>query len=251
MTSLPGTSKNIFIYGSCVTRDAMEFMPPSITLNGYVARQSLISACNPCNPKDFDFASIKSAFQRRMYELDVSGGAMRKILMHGAESDLILWDITDERLGVVQVQSSGYVTRNVNHVNAGHYKGAHKFGRILEFGNDDHFKIWEDSCRSVLDDLTNSGLFPKVRVMHTEWAEVDDLGNTLEAGLVFNQAAQRYYDVLEESGLEQIITPAALSAGKSTHKWGMAPFHFTDATYMHIVGELERLFAGTTASAPA
>ena len=58
-------SIRVFIYGSCVTRDAVEhWKDDERRVVGYVARQSLISALSPPgDAEQFRLSAIESPFQ--------------------------------------------------------------------------------------------------------------------------------------------------------------------------------------------
>lgn len=55
--------KKVFIYDSCVTRDAVpQFQNFGLEMVGYVARQSLISAFSKADISKFDLRKISSSF---------------------------------------------------------------------------------------------------------------------------------------------------------------------------------------------
>ncbi len=103
----------VLIYGSCVTRDAVEFWDAEqLEMAGYVARQSLISAAAPpSDAEQFRLSQISSSFQRRMLRGDVESSLLPTLEECRDDYDVILWDLTDERNGVQQLPDGGWVTR--------------------------------------------------------------------------------------------------------------------------------------------
>ena len=62
----------ILIFGSCVTRDAFEYIDKNrFSLVGYFARSSLGSAYTGKEVKSLNLDSISSSFQRSVVEADL------------------------------------------------------------------------------------------------------------------------------------------------------------------------------------
>ncbi len=228
--------QKIFIYGSCVTRDGVEWWPEyGFELDGYVARQSLISSQSEASFKDFDFdfAGIGSDFQRRMAKGDLGGNLVDQIRAHSAS--VIIWDLCDERNGVHRFASGRFKTRNVL------YKNAKAQGAIIGFGRDEHFALWRDALDAFLPQLEHV----RIIVNATPWAIQNDRGRPVNSddakAVAFNKSAERYLDELESRGLEIIRVPQEEAIALSSHKWGEAPFHYVDETYHVFLRQLKQL----------
>lgn len=218
-----------FIYGSCVTRDAEPWFNHSgLELAGYVARHSLISATRPADAQDYDFSKIKSAFQRRMTQGDVTSHLRTQIERNSP--DLIVWDLCDERHGVRRAPGGGMVTSIRNHVKEGIHPGP--FGPVIPFGSEEHFALWTAELPVFLGMLDEIGLAHRVFLNATPWAVVDEAGTDLgDAPRQFNAAAERYIAVAETAGVRVARAPQETAVASTAHKWGRAPFHYVDETY--------------------
>ena len=99
----------ITVYGSCVARDAAREMEK----RGWsVARQSLISAGRPADVGDVDLSLLPSPFARRSFLSDMVGNLEAQLTSVAARTDLLLWDLTDERLGVLETAPRAFLTRS-------------------------------------------------------------------------------------------------------------------------------------------
>lgn len=232
--------KRVFIYGSCVTRDAVPwFQEFGFELGGYVARQSLISAFRSANVAEFSFNRISSNFQRRMAIGDVQGNlrtAIRK-----AAPDLIFWDLCDERLGVRSVPSGGMLTQSRDFISEKIHDGP--FGRLHRFGEDQHFSLWRRGLEELLSALKRYGMIDRLYLNAVPWAEKDEFGRDYngqaEAAAIFNSKAERYLDLAWNSGVNVSLVPQNEAISRTEgHKWGPAPFHYVDDVYMRMLKNL-------------
>jgi hypothetical protein len=230
--------QKIFIYGSCVTRDSVDWWADyGFEMDGYVARQSLISSQSPIDHKGigFDFNSIPSNFAKRMALGDVGGNLNSEIVKHAAT--VVLWDLCDERGGVLQRPSGSFMTRNVV------YSKAELPGRIIQLGTDEHFELW----KVALDEFLRAVDHARVIVNATPWALVNDAGNPVNGDSskaeIFNKSIERYYGELEARGLELLRVPQEAAIARVDHKWGEAPFHYVDGTYIAMLEQLKRILA--------
>jgi hypothetical protein len=228
--------REIFIYGSCVTRDGVEWWPDyGFELDGYVARQSLISSQSKANATEaaFDFDRIDSSFQKRMAIGDLHGNLLSQI--NASAPNVIVWDLCDERNGVIRFESGNFLTRNIL------YKDAKMKGENLNFGTDEHFQLWAGALNAFLDQLEDV----RVIVNATPWAIRNDRGEAVNGddakARAFNRNAVRYLDQLAARNLEIIVVPQDKAIALSSHKWGEAPFHYVDETYHVFLKQLKSL----------
>ncbi|HJX76993.1 DUF6270 domain-containing protein [Glutamicibacter sp.] len=232
--------KRVFIYGSCVTRDSEPFFKDyGLELAGYVARQSLISAFRKVETSEFDFSKVASNFQRTMTRGDVEGNLRFEIAR--TNPDVIIWDICDERLGVKLVKTGGLVTRSRDHIAEGIHPGP--FGRFINFGADEHFKLWKRGLDELLKVLKRSGLADRLFLNATPWAVEDEFGQNYngqaETAEQFNRDADRYLDYASQSGVTVVPTSQSDTISRTDgHRWGPAPFHYVDATYLAMLTNL-------------
>ena len=98
---------DVSIFGSCVTRDALEFEEDEnqrLELKTYIARQSIISSIDKpikCCEEDI---KLNSPFQRRMVLWDLKKNAFE--LLSSDNSRYLIIDFIDERLGLCKLNGS-------------------------------------------------------------------------------------------------------------------------------------------------
>lgn len=224
--------KKVFIFGGCTSRDAVDFYPEfDLDLGFYVARQSIISAFRPADPKDFTIPTDLPPFQRRMFEWDIKGLLPRKLHQHRHETDLLIWDLMIERVGVAKVKSGGMVTRNgVPRSHSGQLTGS------FEFGTDAHMRQWIWALEKFVSLLDATGLKEKTVINATPWATVDAQGNPAKSASSltpewFNENVQNYWDAAEHRGLKVARVRPEDAVADPHHKWGPAYFHYVPETY--------------------
>lgn len=230
-----------FIWGSCVSRDTFEFLPDDYELLGYVARQSWISAGNVAG--DVTIGEMSSDFQRRMTEGDAAGDAMDRIEARAEETDLLLLDLCDERLGILELEDGSVVTRSVEKIGNGAQATLDEDGRALPLGDPNHLERWRRAAAAIRDRLKVVGLLPKTLVLAPEWALFDDEADPSPtsfgmSAVDMNGRYEAYYAELEALGFRVVRLGPTLAG--SEHKWGRAPFHFHDSIYQQLVGAIER-----------
>ena len=71
----------VAIFGSCVSRDSVEFMPEAEVV-AYVARHSVTSLEAPHGTAGVDLSELTSAFQERMVTNDLHGSGSRTDRSH-------------------------------------------------------------------------------------------------------------------------------------------------------------------------
>ncbi|MEV7618608.1 DUF6270 domain-containing protein [Microbacterium sp. NPDC089321] len=227
--------QRVFIYGSCVTRDGVELWPDyGMELAGYVARQSLISATAPSRSKDFDTSTISSPFQRRMAEGDIRGNAVAKLTSNSDDLDLIIWDLTDERLGVYRVPSGGYVSRVVDYT-TGIYRGQAALNTPIRIGTAEHRTLWEQALVEFLASLESSGTRDRLILNAIPWALRDEEGASTKTAAndpeAFNAVLAEYSAIAERHGVRVARPDVRRILSAREHQWGAAPFHYTQDSY--------------------
>lgn len=224
--------RRVFILGGCTSRDAVDHYPEfDLELGFYVARQSLISAFRPADPASFDIPDDLPSFQRRMFNWDIRGLLPSKLRAQAPETDVIIWDLMIERVGVAKVESGGMVTRNgVPRSATGKLVGSYAFGTQA------HVRQWLwalDKWVGLLDEL---GLRDKTVVNATPWASVDKHGDAFVSDSSmsaewFNSNVTAYWDAIEQAGIKVARVDPADAIADPDHKWGPAYFHYVPETY--------------------
>lgn len=230
-----------FIYGSCVTRDGVDIAWESrgLHLSGYVARQSLISATSPADASKFRLDSVSSPFQKRMIAGDLSGNLFDQLRARQGAVDLLLWDLTDERLGIQTVPGGGgHVTRVVNY-SKGIWQGHEPLGTPVTLGAPKHWDLWRVAADQMAAFLEKNGLLKRTAVNATPWATETDAGERVSYEPMppekFNETMLSHYEYLGELGFKVVRPDQATVIARTDHKWGLAPFHYINEVYSNLL----------------
>lgn len=233
---------NVFIFGSCVSRDTRPFLGQDWTMIEYIARQSFISAAAG-RAVVHGTSKLTSAFQNTCLRNDFAGSFMETLRQRAPETDLVLIDLVDERLGVRRTDEGGYVTNSWELSESGLIDENDGHLMLVDFASDEHFELWCHAADRVVEAIDDVGL-PLV-VLAPAWAaKAENGGSELDYRRVpaspWNQRYVRYFDHLEGIGVEVIrLSPDEVRAS-TTHQWGLAPFHFEDRVYEVLQGRIKQ-----------
>jgi hypothetical protein len=235
--------KNLMIYGSCVSRDPFEELGSDYTLLGYVARQSMISSLS--RPTELlNGETLGSAFQNRSLDGDLKSNLLPTLRRHGQDIDLLVIDLTDERLGVLRLQDGSYVTRSAELVKSGRLDGVAGKYRRIEPATEEHWTLWESAANRLFSALTAMGLQDKTLVLNTPWAQLTEHGEPVPPFRDSSRDAELNAYLAEccahirSLGYTVATLPPELRLSESGHKWGASPFHFAAAARQWIAGQM-------------
>lgn len=230
---------NVFIYGSCVSRDTFEFLPNTFKLTGYVARQSLISAGTTVHVEPDPVRLLDSRFQQRMLAGDLSGNAYERIAATPPET-LLLWDLADERLGVFEVAPGRYLTRSVELERSGQAAQLERQYRHVPFGTSEHLNLWLAALDRFAAWLHLTGRMSRMLLVNVPWAVLAEDGRPTPPsfGIEAHDANVCFAEYVNAVRTRTAITVLSIDASAvhadSHHRWGLAPFHYSQGTYEHI-----------------
>lgn len=251
MTAMHRTEKKVIIYGSCVARDTYEYMNhENLSLARYIARQSLISAnSRPTHIESSWLQSLDSEFQQRTLRGDFGSSLFGEIEANSAEGGLLLWDLTDERMGVWQLGGDRYVTRTIELIKSGldaHYRSR---AELIPFGSDQHFELWSAALNPFKLALRGSGflsqpilLAPPFAKRCTSRAKMSE--KQLSQIRDHNHYAQRYIAEARCFGAK-VITGRARPAAAADNRWGRAPYHYSRQDYLKLAKSVHLAISGT------
>jgi hypothetical protein len=238
----------IIIYGSCVSRDTFSIMEQEHRLLAYVARQSLISAMTQPTTL-LEPAKLDSKFQSRMLNGDLKSDLLGTLRKHSMQADLLLIDLTDERLGVHKLPDNSFVTRSSELIQSGLLNKLNPIPGVIQIGTERHWIFWERAASRFVDHLSSIGLFDKTIIVNTPWAAESIEGAPVPGYRNFtvnemNGHLRRYGEHLKRLGLRVLEMPEELAKSTKNHKWGIAPFHYQDSAYEWISKEIELSLSG-------
>jgi hypothetical protein len=251
-------STRVLVYGSCVARDTMEFAAPAgISLRGYIARQSLVSAGSDALLHLPQQLSVSSKFQERMIRADFAGSLFDRLESLAPEIDVLLWDLADERHGIYRFADGTVVTRSIDNMRMPELDGAFAEAEHIPLGSAEHFALWRDRVVSFEERLRSLDLFDRTVVLRVPWAVHTTEGkpSPWSMGVRAKDANERYepyYALLRERGFRMVDLPDDVVLADPQHRWGLAPFHYTPEVYREVLRQLreEHGFEGLAEATP-
>lgn len=229
----------ILVLGSCVGRDAVETMPASeYVLQRYVARRSLLSWGTDATGHLPRGLRVESDFQKRNVVEDARGQLLDVIAPLADQIDVLLWDLVDERHGACRFPDGSWITRTVDGVTHPQLRDVMSRGELFSLGTDSHFLRWSHAADRFVAELRSLNLLSKTLLLDVSWASLTDSGHATPAsmGLTAKKAEELYrpyFDWLRELGVRSLRI--ANTTADPDHRWGLAPFHFTQDVYADIV----------------
>lgn len=235
-------STRILVYGSCVSRDTVNAMPrDKIRIVDYIARQSLVSAFSP--PVTLIPApQLESKFQARQVDGDFSS-SLPSTLRRITAIDLVIWDLTDERLGFYVLPDDTAITRSVDLISAGLDDSIADVASLIEFGTDLHFDLWRSVLPRFLAQVKEHHPQARLVLVAPPWAthSIDGTPTPSSFGMSAEEGNAKYARYLDEAarrGVEIIGRDIADPRSSAEHIWGEAPFHYAPEVYQELVSQL-------------
>jgi hypothetical protein len=234
----------VFIYGSCVSRDTFEHLDPEqFELVEYVARQSVLSATT--RPVELLAPpTLKSRFQQRMITGDFQSSLRSLLAQHAAEIDVLLIDLTDERLGVYLLPDGTVVTRSVELIESGAEQSLPQGAHHVAFGTQQHYEYWSGAVRALGDTIRSTLPQVAVALLDIPWAEWSENGQQTPDSFGIgaaraNPVFRSYVEVAAQALGAHVVAldPSEVMSGPH-HPWGDAPFHYTEKVYLEVVRRL-------------
>lgn len=224
-------SLDVFVYGSCVSRDLIEIVGPEVTCADYVARQSWISAAAPTGAAGVEIG-LDSTFQRRMLDGDLTGDALEKLRQGAEGAGAIVLDIVDDRFGVYPC-GAGFLTPTAEFHAAG-LRNVLELGEHIAFGTSEHLELWTAAARTIWSTLGENThkaflLGANFTARSVDGAEVPQaLGRDADE---WNRLYRPYYERAQYIGFQTLMLPDVLAVTTPHHKWNAAPFHYVEYSY--------------------
>ncbi len=226
----------LFVYGDCVSRDAVNFLDTSrIELVSYCARSSLASSflSEPIN--DLWSHNLSSDFQKRMVNYDLTKEIPS--LIRSKEFDVLFLDFMVERHSLVKLDCDKFVTLT-NELSKSGFSLDSNFEIIEPFSNEAYF-LWQKGWEELVKILCQCGSLHKILINELYLSEVMDSGEDINqysnadiahANSYFKKVYTRVRKDLNEC---QIIKyDSSDFVASKNHVWGVSPFHYIKKLYL-------------------
>ncbi len=217
------------IVGSCVSRDAFEGRAASL-LSGYRARTSFASLPGAVDKEwasSVDLSANSSVFQRRMIRGDLTKDAIP--LAIDSPGGFVEVDFIDERFDLL-ITPKGTFSESPELVKAHLDLAIHE---RIRFGSDTYLERFREGWQLFCDAMAAKTIL----VNKVFWATTDTTNKALAIPNAeierANQGLTEIYEIVETtgSGIRELIYDQDLLRAGKQHKWGTAPFHYSDAFY--------------------
>lgn len=217
--------KNILIIGSCVSRDAFDKNEFDIT---YFARSSLISAMSEIQVCKSRYpTNIHSEFQNKTVINDLSKELLKSLnSISPKEFDIILIDFIDERFDIFRSIDGSLSTISSELKASNFYFGD---GDTIISGSEYWFKLWCEAWDRFIDFFSTSKDI--ITINNVNWAA--DNKTALNVIDNKNKLLLKIYDYIKKDiNPEQFIFDQNFNfTSNPEHKWGPAPYHYSDDVY--------------------
>ena len=224
----------INIWGSCVTRDAVEF-GHGVSIGIYCARQSVVSSvAEPVSDATFQKLTFKEGanpFHRRVVEENFLKTSLIPLCEKHPHGALIL-DLIGEKAPIGITYCGTQVTFS---------QAASKFSnaesliiRKIPSFSDEHVELFGNAIKKLAVKLSDRPVvIHKAFYAEGKWEFKHA-----------NQVLRTYYDMAISSlhVTSVIEVEQCLRASSPQHKWGLAPYHYVDGYYQDFI---EKLATGT------
>lgn len=239
-----GTGRYILklaIFGSCVSRDVITHLPPSVDLVSYIARSSLVSAShNTAYQGQTGIPESVSRFEERMIRHDLEKTGLRTLL--DSKPDVVLVDLIDERFRVYRLGDS-VVTLSANLVYEPLGVEMRREGTLIL--RDELFEEAFSQCATLFVERLSPAGEMRILINEAYWAEtficdgeISTFKN-LDEIRENNRLLRRYYDVFRRLiPKKNFISFDGPLHADPNHIWKLSPFHYTQDFYEFLASRI-------------
>jgi hypothetical protein len=242
-------TKNLIIYGSCVSRDIFNLEETSdFSLLEYYARSSMASLCSVAYMNEEALQRIPSAFRRRMVAYDFSKAIFSENNQFDS-SDIILIDLIDERFDLVALPSGQIITLSNELTESGLLEDSAIAGfRIIPQGSMERRKLWFQGMQKLFAFLRERNKLDRVIINKVFWSSKFDKDSetSFPVARAFidkaNAELDWMYDALSHELPEHqfISFPPSLLTADEQHRWGVSPFHYSEGYYVEALSQIRK-----------
>ncbi|MDR7119312.1 DUF6270 domain-containing protein [Rheinheimera soli] len=236
----------LFIYGSCVSRDALEYQQDQFTLVKYVARTSLSAQLSPPLLLPEVIEKLSSKFQKEMMLIDMQKTLLKLIQLH--DFDVLLLDLIDERFSIGLFNGARLtLSKEFIDANAGmiRYPEWNRFSEIK-------FTAWQRGFAELIELIRCKKNPPKIilnKVLFAVNAGTDLDNSTKCTAFMDTEIARnntyllKMYEYISANFNDVICLeyPERYFVADLQHKWGLAPFHYVTDLYKETLRKLMSL----------
>jgi hypothetical protein len=221
---------SVHVFGSCVSRDALEFAA-GITVGKYCARQSVVSAVGQRPSAEvlgaLEFKDGTHSFHQRVVDEDFRKTSLDELT---SSTGPIVLDLIEERALLGITRCGAFVSYSDAAKLFSNARGL--ITRFVKPFSTQHLDLFRQAIGVFAARLADRAV-----VIHRAFYAK---GNWDSDGP--NAALEQLYGMVQAQLPAAIIIEVERDLHRSspTHKWGMAPYHYVDDYYLSFVGQLAR-----------
>lgn len=178
------------IYGSCVSRDAIEFdFENNFELISCFARSSMatLHSANIGRRVSKDnykcLSNIDSKYQRRMVEYDFNNKVIESVISE--DYDILLIDLIDERFHLAEVNSK-FITRSSEFLRSGI-----RPQRLVDTFSNEYLELWYKGVDNLLKSIDNTVGLNKIKLSKVFWTDISTNDNDTSKIRLNTEVTQR------------------------------------------------------------
>lgn len=230
----------LWIQGSCVTRTPLVSAPETLVVSRFRARSSVVSLVSPPVPMIPHDAATVPRFEAMNIAADFSKSWRQELPQSG---EIAIFDFIDERFGVVDT-GEGYFTFSTSLRAVVDRDKILSRGKFISPGSAGYHDLVMGAMDAFCDIISN---IPDICVNTAYWAEPKPDGPAFPESLSKlitpqNRLLDAIYDRIAARTKARFFGLAKhRHVAAAEHKWGMAPFHYTQETDLAILQSLTDL----------
>jgi hypothetical protein len=222
-------SNELHIFGSCVSRDAVEFAQ-GVRVGKYLARQSVVSAvADRPSQETLDGLQFKEGthpFNRRMVEGDFRKTSLGELAAQDPAA-VVVFDLIDERMPLGVTHCGALVT--YSQPAAGCSNARTLIQRLIPAYSDEHRDLFRKAIPVFAERIG-----PRPVVIHRALYAPGDW-DFERANRVLGEFYGLAAKFMKSATVVEVEPQHRVSS--ASHKWGFAPYHYVDAYYRNFVGQ--------------
>lgn len=241
-------NKTVNIFGSCVSRDLLEFgKETNFSLKSYSARSSVVSVVSEAVAVEEDKLNLASNFQKKQVFRDLSKGFWQELAEH--PSDYLIIDFIDERFSLGKYENS-YFTESNEFVKSQFLEKQYAIVNREKIGEDYYVEgvlltvYLENFLNRILQNYTESQVILH-RAKHVDKyiSKKGRIKSFSKAYLQYNQRMNEMLDYMYDYVEKRL--PGCISLdfhakyyADENHKWGLSTMHYEQDYYIRVLNEL-------------
>lgn len=243
----------VSVFGSCISRDILDYDKEHFLPGAYVARQSFISSLSPSPDVciDPERINLTSSFQRRVVGWDINKKAFEVLSDQKGPLDYLLVDFFEERFDLVEFGGS-IATYSNEFARSGLGGGKRIPWYSFDFvvGGRSVYDYFSDFVSALLSIYPQEKIVLVIGLLCNTYICLDGSRRafskeTIASNEIINKKLGLLYNRFVQLAPKVRTIDMCLSfRGYEGNRWGLANTHYEDSFYRHAANQLLRITEG-------